>query len=94
MALSVAALMAGLKACVSASSAVTRSACRVARSADETVARSAGTGNLAVASARALPAVPLLFNVRNCQYSLVVLRDVPDGKFGECAGSSSLSKSG
>jgi hypothetical protein len=31
---------------------------------EETAARSAGTGNLAVASARALPAVPLLFSVR------------------------------
>lgn len=61
MASSVAASMAGSKASVSASSAVSRSVCRVSRSVDETVERSAGTGNLAVASARALPAVPLLF---------------------------------
>lgn len=95
MALSVAALMAGLKACVSASSAVTRSACRVARSAAETVARSAGTGNLAVASARALPAVPLLFDVRKTINSSWWLREenVPDGEFSECARSSSFSKS-
>lgn len=65
MASSVAASTAGLKASVSASSAVTRSACRVWRSADDTEARSAGTGNLAVASARALPAVPLLFSIRH-----------------------------
>lgn len=75
MALSVAALIAGLKASVSASSAVSRSAWRVSRSADETVARSAGTGNLAVASARALPAVPLLFNVREFWIPVGSLRE-------------------
>lgn len=70
MAASVAAEIAGLNASVSASSAVTRSAWRVARSVEETVARSAGTGNLAVASARAFPAVPLLFVVRYTCYQL------------------------
>lgn len=85
--------MAGLNAPVSASSAVTRSAWSVARSADETVERSAGTGNLAVASAKALPAVPLLFVVRYLFYRLF-RADIPDGEFSECARGSSFSESG
>lgn len=54
------AAMAGSKAEVSADSADSRSVRIVARSVAETAARSLPTGNLAVASAAALPATPAL----------------------------------